>query len=112
MIEIDWAAFVQVFVAALIGALVVVLFYSLAIRLLVRSGKVPVAPPAEFTDAISVITPKEAERAARKAAKLAKRNPLTDAQRNLALWGAYASFGVAGAAVLTSILLIVFQPWK
>lgn len=109
---IEWDAFLQVFIASLIGALLVVTFYAIGLRLLVRAGKVPVAPPAEFTDAIAVITPKEAERAARRAAKAARKSPLTSGQRSLALWGAYGSFAVSGGAVLTGLLLIVFQPWK
>lgn len=109
---IDWDAFLHVFIAALIGALLVVTFYALGLRLLVRAGKVPVAPPAEFTDAIAVITPKEAERAARRAAKAARKSPLTASQRRLALWGAYASFAVSGGAVLGGLLMIIFQPWK
>lgn len=109
---IEWDAFLQVFVASLIGALLVVTFYAIGLRLLVRAGKIPVAPPAEFTDAIAVITPKEAERAARRAAKAAKKSPLTPAQRRVALIGAYASFAVSGGAVLAGILMLVFQPWK
>ena len=58
-ISIDWFAFVQVFVAAMIAAVLVVGFYSLGLRLLVRAGRVPVVAPAEFTDAITVITEKE-----------------------------------------------------
>ena len=37
-ISIDWIAFVQVFVAAMIAAVLVVGFYSLGLRLLVRAG--------------------------------------------------------------------------
>ena len=40
MIVIDWIAFVQVFVAALIASVLVVAFYSLGLRLLVRAGRV------------------------------------------------------------------------
>ena len=54
-IEIDWLAFVEVFAAALIGALLVVGFYAIGLRLLVRAGRAPVVAPAEFTDAITVI---------------------------------------------------------
>ena len=38
-IEIDWFAFVQVFAAALVGALLVVGFYAVGLRLLVRAGR-------------------------------------------------------------------------
>jgi hypothetical protein len=109
MIAIDWIAFVQVFVAALTAAVLVVGFYSLGLRLLVRAGRAPVVAPVEFTDAITVISEKEARRAAKAAAKAAKRSPLTDGQKRLALVGAYASFGVCAAAVLGGLLLIVFN---
>ena len=72
-IEVDWFAFVQVFVAALIGALLVVGFYAMGLRLLVRAGRAPVVAPAEFTDAITVISEKEARKAAKAAAKAAKK---------------------------------------
>lgn len=108
MIDINWLAFVQVFVAALIGSLLVVGFYAVAVRLLVRAGRVPVVAPAEFTDAITVISEKEARRAEKAAAKAAKKSPLTDGQKRLALVGAYASFGMCGLAVLGGLLLIVF----
>lgn len=108
MIDIDWLAFVQVFVAALIASLLVVGFYAVAVRLLVRAGRVPVVAPAEFTDAITVISEKEARRAEKAAAKAAKKSPLTDGQKRFALIGAYASFGMCGLAVLGGLLLIVF----
>ena len=107
MIAIDWIAFVQVFAAALIAAVLVVGFYALGLRLLVRAGRPPVVAPAEFTDAITVISEKEARRAEKAAAKAAKRNPLTDGQKRLALVGAYGSFSVCAAAVVGGILLIV-----
>ena len=72
-IEIDWFAFVQVFAAALVGALLVVGFYAVGLRLLVRAGRAPVVAPAEFTDAITVISEKDALRAAKAAAKAAKK---------------------------------------
>ena len=108
-LSIDWIAFVQVFVAALVAAVLVVGFYSLGLRLLVRAGRVPVVGPAEFTDAITVITAKDAQRAAKAAAKAAKKNPLTAGQRQLAAVGAYVSFGMCGLAVLGGLLLIVFN---
>jgi hypothetical protein len=109
VIAIDWFAFVQVFVAALTAAVLVVGFYALGLRLLVRAGRPPVVAPAEFTDAITVISEKEARRAEKAAAKAAKRNPLTDGQKRLALVGAYGSFSVCAAAVVGGILLIVFN---
>ncbi|MGL4257688.1 peptidase [Microbacterium sp.] len=109
MIVINWLAFVQVFLAAFISATIVVTAYATGLRLLVRAGRAPVVAPAEFTDAITVISEKEARRAEKAAAKAAKKSPLTDAQKRVALVGAYLSFGVAGAAVLAGLLLIVFN---
>jgi hypothetical protein len=109
VIAIDWFAFVQVFVAAFLAAVIVVASYAVGLRLLVRAGRAPVVAPVEFTDAITVISEKEAQRAAKAAAKAARKSPLTDGQKRFSLIGAYASFGVAGAAVLAGLLLIVFN---
>ena len=108
-LSIDWIAFVQVFVAAIVAAVLVVGFYSLGLRLLVRAGRVPVVSPAEFTDAITVITAKDAQRAAKAAAKAAKKSPLTPGQRQVAAIGAYISFGLCALAVLGGLLLIIFN---
>lgn len=106
-VSIDWLAFVQVFVAALLGATAIVTFYALGLRLLVRSGHAPVVSPAEFTDAITVITEKDLRRAEKQAAKAAKKSPLTDAQKRLALVGAYGCFGLCASAVVAGILILV-----
>ena len=106
-VDIDWSAFLQVFLAALIGACAVVTFYSLGLRLLVRSGRAPVVSPAEFTDAITVITEKELRRAAKQAAKAAKKSPLTAGEKRLALIGAYGFFVLCALAVAAGIALIV-----
>lgn len=106
---IDWLAFLQVFAAALAGALLIVGFYAVGLRLLVRAGRSPVVAPAEFTDAITVITEKEARRATKAAAKAARKSPLTEAQKLLALAGAYASFAVCALAVLGGLTLIVIH---
>ena len=108
-IVIDWLAFVQVFVAAMISAVIVVSFYSLGLRLLVRAGRSPVVAPASFTDAITIVTEKERARAEKAALKAARKSPLTDGQKRVALIGAYASFGVAALAVLGGLLLILFN---
>jgi hypothetical protein len=109
MIVINWLSFVQVFVAAMVATTIVVTFYALGLRLLVRAGRAPVVAPAEFTDAITVISEKEARRAEKAAAKAAKRNPLTDGEKRFAQFAAYACFAVCGAAVLGGILLIFFN---
>ncbi|MCY1716776.1 MULTISPECIES: peptidase [Microbacterium] len=106
---INWEAFLQVFVAAIVGASIVVTFYSLGLRLLVTGGRPPLVSPAEFTDAITVITDKQRRRAEKAVAKAAKKNPLSDGQKRLALVGAYACFAVCAAAVLGALLLILFN---
>jgi len=108
-ISIDWFAFLQVFVVALVGGLLVVGLYATGLRLLVRAGRVPVVAPAEFTDAITVITPKASARAAKAAAKAARKSPLTTGQKTVAFIGACGSFTLCGLAVLGGILLIVFN---
>ena len=108
-IEIDWFAFVQVFAAALVGALLVVGFYAVGLRLLVRAGRAPVVAPAEFTDAITVISEKDVRRAAKAAEQAARKSPLTDGQKRLALVGAYGSFALCAVAVLAGLALIVMK---
>ena len=63
--------------------------------------------PAEFTDAITVITEKELKRAEKQAAKAARKSPLTAGQKSLALVGAYGCFALCAAAVVSGILLLV-----
>ncbi|WP_195907778.1 peptidase [Microbacterium gorillae] len=109
MIEIDWKAFFDVFVVALIGASALVFFYAVGLRLLVLGGRAPVVSPAEFTDAITVITEKEAQRAQRAAVKAAKKNPLTDGQKRWALVGAYGCFAMCGVAVIVGVLLLLVK---
>lgn len=106
---IDWLAFLQVFAAALAGAVLVVTFYATGLRLLVRGGRSPVVTPAEFTDAITVISEKQAQRAVKASAKAARKSPLSVAQKRVSLVGAYACFTVAALVVLAGLLLIVFN---
>ena len=108
-IAIDWLAFVEVFVAALSAAAVVVTFYAIGLRLLVRAGRAPVVAPADFTDALTVITEKDRKRAAKAAAKAAKKSPLSAGQKRVAHVGAYASFSVCAVVVLAGLLLIIFN---
>lgn len=105
--SIDWGAFVNVFLAALLGAGTIVLFYALGLRMLVRAGRVPVVTPAEFTDAITVLSEKEIRRAAKQAAKAARKSPLSEGQKTVAFVAAIGCFILCGAAVLGGILLIV-----
>lgn len=104
---IDWIAFLIVLISALVGAGIVVTAFSLGIRLITISGRTPVVTPAEFTDAITVVTPAEARAAEKKAAKAARKSPLTEFQKRLALVGAWVCFGVSGIAVLVGVYLIV-----
>ena len=104
---IDWMGFLVVLVAALTGTVVVVGSYSLGLKLLVRAGRVPVVTPATFTDAITVLTAAEIKSAAKKAAKAARKNPLTPAQKRVALVAAYTCFTICALAILYGIYLIV-----
>ncbi|MFF2273163.1 peptidase [Agromyces sp. NPDC058136] len=104
---IDWFAFLLVFVAALIGTVTVVSAYSLGVRLLTVSGRTPIVTPAEFTDAITILTPAEIKQAEKRAKKAAKKNPLTDGQKRAAFVGAWVCFAVSGLAVLVGLYLIV-----
>jgi len=104
---IDWVAFLIVFAASIVGACVVVSLYALGTRLLAVAGRALFVEPVEFTDAITVISPEEAARALKKAAKARKKNPLSDAQKRWALTGAYACFVGCGVAVLYGLYLII-----
>lgn len=104
---IDWFAFLIVGVTSLIGALSVVALFSTGVRLLAVSGRVPHVPPAAFTDAITIMTAKEAKSHAKKARKAAERNPLSERQKRLAFVAACTCFALSGIAVLWGIYLIV-----
>jgi hypothetical protein len=99
--------FVVVLASALSGTIVVVGLYALGLKMLVRAGRVPVVTPATFTDAITVLTPTEIQSAAKKAAKAARKNPLSPAQKRVALVAAYTCFTLCACAVLFGIYLIV-----
>lgn len=104
---IDWLALITVTIATILSACTVVALCALGLRFLAAAGRAVHVPPAEFTDAIAVITPQEAEAYAKHAAKVAKRNPLTATQRRLAALAGYACFGLCGSAVLFGIYLMV-----
>ena len=104
---IDWFAFVVVLVTALVGSTIVVVAYALGIRLLTLSGRTPIVTPAEFTDAITVVTPAEIRQAEKRAAKAARKSPLSEQQKRAALIGARACFGLSAVAVIFGIYLIV-----
>lgn len=104
---IEWSAFGLVLVSALVSTCIVVAAFSLGVRLLTVSGRTPIVTPAEFTDAITVITPAELRHAEKRAAKAARKSPLSAGQKRAALYGAWVCFGISGVAVLVGIYLII-----
>lgn len=104
---IDWMAFVLVLVSALVATAVVVSAYSFGVRLLTISGRTPIVTPAEFTDAITIVTPAEIKAAEKRAKKAAKKSPLSEGQKRAAFVGAWVCFAVSALAVVYGIYLIV-----
>ena len=104
---IDWAAFLVVAAAALVSSAIVVSLYSLGLRLLTTAGRIPMVEPAEFTGAITVLSPARAAKDAKRARKARKANPLTANQKSLAQYAGYLCFGVCGLIVLYGVYLIV-----
>lgn len=104
---IDWVSFFIVAGAALAAAGAVVALFSFGLRMLSTAGRAPHVSPAEFTDAITVITPAEAAAEAKRIRKASKRNPLTKGQKRLALFTAYLCFVLCAAVVLFGIYLII-----
>jgi hypothetical protein len=104
---IDWGAFLLVAGVSLLSTVVVVVLFSLGTRLLAAAGRILQVEPVEFTDAITVVTPAEAQKASKRARKAEKRNPLSSTQKRSAMLGAYACFTVCAAAVLYGIYLII-----
>ena len=104
---IDWLAFVEVLVAALIGSALIVSLYALGLRLLAVSGHTPFVPPAQFDEAITVLSPKQMKREAKKVKKARKGNPYSPVVKRIALIAAYALFSLSGIVVLFGIYLIV-----
>ena len=107
MITIDWGAFLLVFISALTGAVFLVGFYALGLRLLVAGGKPPVVHPAEFPDAITVMSPKQIRKAEKKAAKAAKKVPLSPKAQRLVLLCAYSCFALCAAVIVFGVLLLL-----
>ena len=104
---INWLSIIVVAVASMVSACVVVALYALGLRLLSSAGRPVHVDPAEFTDAITVITPEEAEREAKRVRKAAKRSPLSPAQKRLALAMARVCFALCVVIVLIGIYLII-----
>jgi hypothetical protein len=99
--------FLTVAGASLLSVAVVVSLFSLGLRLLTSSGRIPTVEPAEFTGAITILTPAQAAKEAKRAKKARKANPLSDGQKRAALLGAYGCFTLCAAAVLYGVYLIV-----
>jgi hypothetical protein len=104
---IDWFAFLIVAAASLFSSALIVTLYSLGLRLMTSAGRSPVVGPAEFTGAITVLTPKRTAKEAKRTRKALAANPLTDGQKQLALVGAYVCFALCVGAVLYGVYLIV-----
>ncbi len=104
---INWTAFAIVAGATLVSSVTVVSLYSFGLRLLTTAGRIPMVEPAEFTGAITVVSPKQAAKELKRARKAARANPLTDLQKRLAVLAAYLCFALCGGAVLFGIYLIV-----
>ena len=103
----NWLSFSLVLLWSVGSASAIVALYSLGIRLLTASGRTPIVPPAEFTDAITVVPPEELRRVEKAAAKAARKSPLSPAQKNAALLGAWCCFVLSAGVVLLGIYLIV-----
>ena len=104
---IDWVSFLVVSVVALVSACTVVALYALGLRMLSTAGRAPHVTPAEFTDAITVITPAAIAAEAKRIRKAAAKNPLSPVQKRWALIVAYACFSLCAIVVLFGIYLIV-----
>lgn len=83
--EVDWLAFAKVFTAAFTGAVSIVLFYSLGMRMLVRAGRIREVASSACRAAIQV----------------------TRTQRRVALVLALACFALCASAVVGGLLLIL-----
>lgn len=94
MINIDWAAFVQVFAAAIVATVVVVLFYSLGMRMLVRAGRISGVGEADLSEEDAATGPVQV---------------ISAASKKFAFVLALLCFSVCGAAVLFGLGLIILN---
>lgn len=94
MIDIDWVAFIEVFVAATIATVVVVVFYALGMRMLVRAGRVAGVHEADLSEEDAATGPVQL---------------VSEASKKVAYVLAIACFSVCGAAVLFGLGLIIFN---
>ncbi|WP_243063734.1 peptidase [Humibacter sp. RRB41] len=107
MTDIDWVSFLLVAGAAIVAACLVVALFAFGLRMLSTAGKAPHVTPAEFTDAITIVTPAEAAAEAKRIRRAAKKNPLSAGQKRLALIVAYACFSLCAVVILFGIYLII-----
>lgn len=94
MINIDWNAFLEVFVAALLATVIVVIFYALGMRMLVRAGRLNSVLDSDLSEETTASV---------------KPRDLSPAARRFAYVLALACFGVCAAAVLFGLGLIIFN---
>jgi hypothetical protein len=104
---IDWTAFLIVAAVALVSSAGLVSLYSVGLRLLTTAGRIPTVEPAEFTGALTVLTPARAAKNAKRALKAHRSNPLTAGQKRLAQYAGYLCFALCGLIVLYGVYLIV-----
>lgn len=105
--KMNWINLLWVFLWSVGPAMAIVSLYSLGIRFLTMSGRTPIVAPAEFTDAITIVDPEEVVKNEKRAAKAARKSPLTQTQKNFAFIFAWTCFVLSGAVVLFGIWLIV-----
>lgn len=97
---INWLAFLEVFATALTAAGILVLFYSLGLRLMVTADRVPTEVDADDDEPMTHVTT---------APSPAGGSTLSPTRRFAALIGAYACFAVCAIAVILGIFLLVVQ---
>lgn len=103
----NWISFFWVLVWSIGPAVAIVSLYSFGIRLLTVSGRTPLRAPLDFTDAITIVDPEEVRKNEKRAAKAARKSPLSQAQKNAAFVTAWACFVLSAGVVLFGIWLIV-----
>lgn len=104
---INWLAIAIVALVSIVSAGLVVTLFALGLRLLSSAGRPVHVGPAEFTDAITVVSRQQAETEAKRVRKAAKRSPLTKAQKRMALAGARICFALCVLIVLVGVYLII-----
>lgn len=104
---IDWWAFVTVLVASLVGACVMVSLFAVGLRLLSSAGRPVHVEPADFADAITVVSKERALKEAKRIRKARERSQLTATQRRWRLVAAQVCFVLCAAIGLFGIYLVI-----